>query len=165
MSYYLRPDMPPQGYVRKLKAGEKPGDLLTGYIGEVATEAGLIMKRARITPNTRITFEASEYAKDKGYFEDFNRSCYRALWEDGLDIGKLSVLQQLAEDVGLDGQEMKSVLDTNQYRDQTKRQYDEAISIGVTGIPSFIIGGDFFSGAQPYETFKYVAEMAKPSSH
>ena len=46
--------MPPQGEVRKLKAGENPGDPLTGYIGEVATETGLIMKRARITPNTRI---------------------------------------------------------------------------------------------------------------
>ena len=161
MSYYLRPDIPPEGHIRKLKAGEKAGDPLTGHISNVADAAGLIMRRARITPNTRMAFEASEYAKDMGCFEDFHRACYRALWEDGLDLGQLSVLQQLGEKVGLDSQEMQSVLDTGQYTAQTKKQYEDAISMGINGIPSFIIDGYFFSGAQPYETFKRVVEIMK----
>ena len=163
MSYYLRPDIPPEGHIRKLKAGEKAGGPLTGHIGDVADQAGLIMRRPRITPNTRMAFEASEYAKDMGRFQDFHRACYRALWEDGLDLGQLSVLQQLGENVGLDSQEMKSVLDTGQYTAQTKEQYEEAISVGINAIPSFIIGGYFFSGAQPYASFKRVVEMMKGS--
>ena len=71
MSYYLRPDIPPEGHIRKLKAGEKAGGPLTGHIGDVADQAGLIMRRPRITPNTRMAFEASEYAKDMGRFQDF----------------------------------------------------------------------------------------------
>ena len=160
-SYYLRPDIPPEGIVRPLKEGEKVGDSLTGHIGEVAAEAGLTMRRAPLTPNTRMAFEASEFAKDKGLFEQFHRACYRALWEDGVDLGQLSVLLNLGEQVGLDAQEMKNILDTGHYESQAKEQYNEALSIGVNGIPSFIIGGYFFSGAQPYETFKKVAEMAK----
>ena len=160
-SYYLRPDIPPEGIVRPLKEGEKVGDSLTGHIGEVAAEAGLTMRRAPLTPNTRMAFEASEFAKDKGLFEQFHRACYRALWEDGVDLGQLSVLLHLGEQVGLNAQEMKNILDTGDYESQAKEQYDEALSMGVNGIPSFIIGGYFFSGAQPYETFKKVVEMVK----
>ena len=56
---------------------------------------------------------------------------------------------------------MKDSLDTNHYTAQTREQYDEALSIGVSGIPSFIIGGYFFSGAQPYEIFKKVVDAVK----
>ena len=83
-SYYLRPDIPPEGNVRPLKEGEEVGALLTGHIGEVANDAGLTMRRAPITPNTRMAFEASELAKDKGVFEEFHRACYCAFWENGL---------------------------------------------------------------------------------
>ena len=113
-SYYLRPDIPPEGSVRKLREGERIGGPLTGHIGEVADEAGLTMRRAPLTPNTRMAFEASEFAKDKGLFEEFHRACYRAFWEEGVDLGQLSVLQHLGEQVGLDAEEMKS--------DQTEKQ-------------------------------------------
>lgn len=165
MSYYLNPGIPPEGRAPKLKKDEKVGDHLTGYIGEIADEIGLTMKRAPLTPNTRMAFEASEFAKDKDRFEEFHRACYRALWEDGLDLGQISVLQQLGEEVGLDSEELKTVLDTGQYTSRTKEQYDRAISLGVNGIPSFIIGGYFFSGAQPYEAFKRVVEIVKASNH
>ena len=55
----------------------------------------------------------------------------------------------------------KERLDTSRYTAQAQAQYDEALSIGVNGIPSFIIGKYFFSGAQPYELFKRVAGMAQ----
>jgi predicted DsbA family dithiol-disulfide isomerase len=57
-----------------------------------------------------------------GGFDEFNRECYRALWDHGLDRALLSVLQQLGENVVLDSQEIKSVLDTGQYALQTKKQ-------------------------------------------
>lgn len=157
-SFYLRPDIPPEGNVRPLREGEKIGGSLTGHIGDAADEAGLTMRRAPLTPNTRMAFEASEFAKDKGLFEQFHRVCYSAFWEDGVDLGQLSVLQQLGEQVGLNASEMKDILDTGRYTSQAQEQYDEALSIGVSGIPSFIIGRYFFSGAQPYELFKKVAE-------
>ena len=45
-SFYLRPDMPPEGVVREQKEGEQPGSPLTGHLGEVAEESGLVMRRA-----------------------------------------------------------------------------------------------------------------------
>ena len=160
-SFYLRPDMPPEGVERPPRDGEQPGSPLTGHLGEVAEESGLVMRRAPLTPNTRLSFEASEFAKDMGLFEPFHRACYRAFWEEGVNLGQLPVLQQIGEQVGLDPATMEERLTSGHYTAVAKTQYEEALAIGVTGIPSFIIGRYFFSGAQPYDLFKRVAEMAQ----
>ena len=155
--------MPPEGIVRPPREGAEPGSPLTGHIGESAVESGLTMRRAPLTPNTRLAFEASEFAKEKDLFEPFHKACYRALWEDGANLGQISVLQQLGEQVGLDAQEMKERLDTGHYAPQAQAQYDEALSMGVNGIPSFIIGRYFFSGAQPYDAIaKLIGEESGP---
>jgi predicted DsbA family dithiol-disulfide isomerase len=125
-SFYLRPDISPEGNVRPLKEGEQLGASLTGHIGEVADEARLTMRRASLTPNSRLSFEASEFAKDKGLFRPFHKACYRAFWENGANLGQLSVLQQLGEQVGLDAQEMKEYLAIGHYTAQAQDQYEEA---------------------------------------
>ena len=160
-SFYLRPDTPEEGIVRKPREGSEPGTLLTGRLGDAATEAGLTMRRAPITPNTRLAFEASEFAKDEGLFEQFHDVCYEAFWEEGVNLGDLSVLQMLGERVGLDAQKMKDSLDTAKYTAQAVTQYEEALGLGIRGIPSFIMGKYLFSGAQPYEVFKNVAEKVQ----
>lgn len=163
-TFYLRPDTPAEGIVRQPRDGAEPGSLLTGHLGESAAEAGLVMRRAPMTPNTRLSFEASEYAKDKDLFEPFHKACYRKFWEDGVNLGDISVLQDIGRQVGLDPQEMKERLDSGYYTPQAQAQYQEALEIGVRGIPSFIMGRYFFSGAQPYDVFKQVAEMVQKES-
>ena len=160
-SFYLRPDMPAEGIVRPAKEGEQVGSPLTGHLGEVAEEAGLVMRRAPLTPNTRLAFEASEFAKDAGLFEPFHRECYRAFWEDGANLGELSVLQEIGKQVGLDPAAMEERLATGHYTAAAQTQYEEALAIGVRGIPSFIMGRYFFSGAQPYDLFRRVADMVQ----
>ena len=71
------------------------------------------------------------------------------------------MLQMLGERVGLDAQKMKDSLDTAKYTAQAVTQYEEALGLGISGIPSFIMGKYLFSGAQPYEVFKNVAEKVQ----
>ena len=56
---------------------------------------------------------------------------------------------------------MEERLGAGHYTAAAQTQYEEALSIGVRGIPSFIIGRYFFSGAQPYDLFKRVADMVQ----
>ncbi|MQG20833.1 MAG: hypothetical protein FI725_02355 [SAR202 cluster bacterium] len=157
-TFYLRPDIPPEGRVRDFKDGEKAGDPVGGRMAEAAADAGVIMRRAPLTPNSRFSFEASEYAKDKGIFEPFHTLCYKSFWEDGANLGEISVLQDIGKAVGLDPDELKKEIDRGTYTARAQSQYEEATKLGVQGIPSFVIGRYFFSGAQPYELFKEVAE-------
>ena len=119
--------MPPEGIERPPRDGEQPGSPLTGHLGEVAEEAGLVMRRAPLTPNTRLAFEASEFAKDMGLFEPFHRACYRVFWEEGVNLGKLPVLQQIGEQVGLDPAAMEERLTAGHYTAAAQTQYEEAL--------------------------------------
>jgi predicted DsbA family dithiol-disulfide isomerase len=122
------------------------------------------MKRSPIVPNSRLSFEASEFAKDKGLFSEFHSACYKAFWENGVNLGDTHILRGLAEEVGLDPDELQVHLDQGTYNKQTRDQYDEALKLGIRAIPSFIIGPYLFSGAQPYEFFQEVAKRAQASN-
>ena len=125
-----------------------------------AQEAGLIMNRPAITPYTRLALEATEIAKRAGLGEEFHEAAYRAYWGDGVDLGKVENLKPIAEGVGLDWADMSTHLDLRTYQKDVESQYEEALKVGVTGIPAYVIGRFFFMGAQPYDLFRQVAERA-----
>lgn len=147
-----------------MKNGVEQGFPLGGAIGEAAAEASLTILQPSLTPNTRLAFEASEFAKDEGLFEDFHNACYKAMWEEGLNLGDISVLETLGKRVGLDTDMMRARLEKGYYTIRTKAQYEEAIDLGINGIPSFIMGRYLFSGAQPYDVFRQVAEKVLAES-
>lgn len=120
-----------------------------------------MMRRAGLTPYTRLALEASEYAKTTGLFEPFHKGLYHAFWAEGKDLGKIDVVREVGEAVGLDGSELTRHLESRSYKEIIEAQYAEALQIGVTGIPAFIIGRFFFMGAQPYELFQQVAQRAQ----
>jgi predicted DsbA family dithiol-disulfide isomerase len=100
--------------------------------------------------------EATEYAKNHGKFEPFHRLMYKAVWEDGKDIGDLAVIQEAAEESGLNWTELKDRLETRQYEKVVMEQYQQAMDMGIEGVPGFVIGNFMFTGAQPYDVFQDV---------
>jgi predicted DsbA family dithiol-disulfide isomerase len=108
------------------------------------------------TPYTMYALEATEYAKNHGKFEPFHRLMYKAVWEDGKDIGDLAVIQEAAEESGLNWTELKDRLETRQYEKVVMEQYQQAMDMGIEGVPGFVIGNFMFTGAQPYDVFQDV---------
>jgi len=108
------------------------------------------------TPYTMYALEATEYAKNHGKFEPFHRLMYKAVWEDGKDIGDLEVIREAAEESGLDWTELKDRLETRQYQKIVMEQYQQAMDMGIEGVPGFVIGNFMFTGAQPYDVFQDV---------
>jgi predicted DsbA family dithiol-disulfide isomerase len=118
------------------------------------------LNRSERTPYTRYALEATEAAKQLGKGEEFHHAAYLAYWRDGVDLGKTENLKPIAESVGLDWSEVSRHLEHRTYAQAVEEQYQEALGIGVTGIPAYVIGRFFFMGAQPYDLFKQVAERA-----
>ena len=52
--------------------------------------------------NSRMSLEASEYARDAGRFDSFHGRIFRAYFTETRDIGDLDVLLELAQEEGLD---------------------------------------------------------------
>ena len=154
-AFFLRPDTPPEGIPRKNGGGELQEPLATS-----AREAGLTMRRAPLTPSTRLALEATEFAKQHGAFDAFHRAAYSAFWAEGKNLGDTQVLLDLSEQVGLDSAALDQALKERQLETQVLEQFEEAQEMGIHGIPAFLVGRYLFTGAQPYPLFQRVAKVA-----
>ena len=156
----LRPDIPKEGIPRPPRPGES-GDKLSEPLRTYAEESGLVMRRSPITPYTMYALEATEYAQQQGQFNAFHHAAYEAYWTDGKDLGDLELIREITLKCGLDWPELSGRLESGYYRDTVVRQYQEAVNLGVRGIPAFFIGNQLFTGAQPYEIFQLAMTKAR----
>ena len=155
--FLLRPDAPPEGTPRSSGGGE-----LQEPLRSRAQEAGLEkMRRPPLSAYSHLALEASEFAKEQGRIEEFHLATYQAYWERGENIGDLSVLERLAGEAGLSWDELAPRLEERHYQPQVMAQYQEALQLGIQGIPAFLIGRYLFTGAQPYELFQQVMKRVQ----
>ena len=152
-AYLLRPDTPTEGKARALKPGENESELAEPLRSQ-ASEAGLTMRPPPITPNSMYVLQATEHAQQQGKFLEFHQAAYRAFWGEGKDLGDLAVIGEIAEGVGLDSVELVTRLEQQHYASTVIGQYEEALSYGIRGIPTFLVGNLLFTGAHPYSVFK-----------
>ncbi|MBI4251151.1 MAG: DsbA family protein, partial [Candidatus Tectomicrobia bacterium] len=71
---------------------------------------------------------------------------YKARWVDDLNLESPDVLARLGEDVGLDGAGIKKVLAEQRYLAILHNQRAQGKSLGIYGIPSFVVRGKIFWG-------------------
>ena len=149
----LHPEIPKEGEARKPRPGETE-DELAEPLRSAARDAGLIMRPPPVRCNTMYALEATEYAQQRGKFLEFHRAAYRALWEDGKDLGDLAVIEEIGRDVGLNSADLLASLEKKFYEPVVLGQYQEALRHGVNGIPTFVVGNLLFTGAHPYSIFR-----------
>jgi len=158
-AYFLHPEIPPEGQLRRQRAFEPEGEVPRWQA--FADEERLTMRRAALTPYTRLAQAATEYAKRHGKADEFHHAAYRALWEEGANLGDLNVLEGLAAGVGLDWADLRPRLEEREFDAELEAQHDEAMKFGIQGVPAFIIDDLFwFSGVQPIELFRRAAKRA-----
>ncbi len=86
---------------------------------------------------------------------------YRAHFTEGLNIADSDTLLELAEDMGLDADQIEDELESGEYADAVRGDIRDARSLGVQGVPFFVVGGKFgISGAQPAEVFAETIDRA-----
>lgn len=79
----------------------------------------------------------------------FDEAIYAALWQDGRDIGDVDVLIDLAEDVGLPGDDVRNAIGDDELREQLENRFVDAQQQGITGVPTFVADGYAARGAVP----------------
>ncbi len=73
----------------------------------------------------------------------------------------LATIQQIAADLGLDTEAFGTCLRDGRYDQTIQNALDEGIALGVRGTPAFFINGYPMSGAQPFDIFTFVVELAE----
>lgn len=81
----------------------------------------------------------------------FDEAVFDALWKEGRDIGDVAVLSDIAESIGIEGDEIRDAVTDDQLRDSLFEKFTEAQQDGVTGVPTFAYDGHAARGAVPPE--------------
>ena len=91
-------------------------------------------------PNAWMAAEASLCAREQGKFP----AMHAALFAETTDVEHL---QEIADEVGLDGPLFEECLNTGQYEAEVQADYDSGIAAGVRGTPTMFINGSKIVGA------------------
>jgi predicted DsbA family dithiol-disulfide isomerase len=165
--FFLNPDMPPEGVDRaEYMARKFGGRERAGRIYSSVTEAGAtedipfrfdLIKRS---PNTINSHRLIHFAGLMERQEDIVEAVYRAYFLEGRDIGDIGVLAELATEAGIPSAEATRYLQSGSDRDVVVAGDERARSLGVNGVPCFIIERKYaVSGAQLPEVFHQVFEL------
>ena len=100
-----------------------------------------------MTYNSRLAQELAKW----GNSEALNMALYQAYFVDGLNIGDVDVLLDVARQVGLDVEEARKVLTERTMQNAIDADWQHAGRMGVSSVPTFAVGSVGVVGAQPYQ--------------
>jgi predicted DsbA family dithiol-disulfide isomerase len=113
--------------------------------------------------NTVKAHELIHYAKSKGRQLDMKERLLKAYFVDGRHVGRIEDLADLAAEIGLDRDEVVTVLTANTLLADVKQDVAQAEAYGIQGVPFFVFDEKYgVSGAQDPATFANV--LAQVSS-
>lgn len=163
--FQIHPEYPAVGIPVEQRAAQFGKERYAAIWRNILTMAegiDLEMRQPRVLTNSLMALEATEYAKDEGKASEFSHAVYRAYFQDQQNIGAIEVVLDIARQVGLDPAVMQEHLQAGTYSERIKTAHQEALTLGVSGVPTFVLGPAQIVGAQSPDVFinmlKRVAE-------
>src|ERR1700755_3074606 len=127
---------------------------IAGRVVAAAGEEGLsyhpeLVKRQ---PNTIDCHRLIHWAEAQGKAAAMKQRLMELYFRDGGDLTHVNVLVQAAADVGLDADDVRRRLATDEDVDLVSAQAKDASDKGISGVPTFVFAQKYaVSGAQPAE--------------
>lgn len=154
--FFLNPWVPREGITRDEYLTQKFGSVeayknIAGRVGDAARAEGLeynsqLVKRQ---PNTIDCHRLIHWAEAIGKAPQMKQRLMELYFRDGGDLTDTEVLVQAARDVGLDGDDVRKRLATDEDVERISNWAREASEKGISGVPTFVFAQKYaVSGAQ-----------------
>lgn len=165
--FQLDPSVPTTGKPYKVHLVSKFGDLsrLEGAwarLRDLGKLDGIEFNFDRIEtmPNTLDAHRLIAAADLKDVAEPVLEALFKAHFTDGRDLANRAELLSIVGAAGLDADTATAALGDPELSKSIRSSLQHAASIGVTGVPTFIVGRQAVSGAQPVEVLVTFLERA-----
>ncbi|RTL50868.1 MAG: DsbA family oxidoreductase [Bradyrhizobiaceae bacterium] len=157
--FFLNPWVPREGISREEYLTTKFGSVeayerIAGRVAQAAAEEGLEYNNARVKrqPNTIDSHRLIHWASKIGKAAQMKQKLMELYFRDGGDLTDPNVLVQAAADVGLDAEDVRRRLATDEDVDLITEEAVGASEKGISGVPTFVLANKYaLSGAQPPE--------------
>jgi predicted DsbA family dithiol-disulfide isomerase len=160
LPFDLHPEYPPEGIPRAALNARYGDDHVTRLRESFAAVGLAYNPPPEVVPNTMRALRLNELARDRELGRELHDRLMLAYWEEATDIGDPEELHRLATGVGLDGDDVARILETDAYRDVVLMSTRQAQSIGISGIPAFLLDRrQLILGAHPRPVFERALEL------
>jgi predicted DsbA family dithiol-disulfide isomerase len=155
--FFLNPWVPREGISRDDYLTKKFGSVeayknIAGRVVEAAREEGLVYRPDLVKrqPNTTDCHRLIRWAEAKGKAAEMKQRLMELYFRDGGDLTDIDVLVQAAADCGLDADDVRRRLATDEDVALVSGDAQEASDKGISGVPTFVFAQKYaVSGAQP----------------
>ena len=161
-SFQLNPDMKTEAgkNINQYLAEAKGWTLdhaksMNEHVSNMAKEVGLTYHFDKaIVANSFDAHRFSYLAKKHGLQNEAEEKLFAAYFTEGKNTADHNTLIQLGADIGLNPDEVKKMLDSNEFADEVRQDIYEAQQVGVRGVPFFVFDEKYaISGAQDSAVF------------
>jgi predicted DsbA family dithiol-disulfide isomerase len=154
--FFLNPWVPREGISREDYLTAKFGSVeaykgIAGRVVAAAGEEGLIYRPDLVQrqPNTIDCHRLIHWAERSGKAPEMKQRLMELYFRDGGDLTDVNVLVQAAADVGLDADDTRRRLATDEDVALISAQAQEAADKGISGVPTYVFAQKYaVSGAQ-----------------
>jgi predicted DsbA family dithiol-disulfide isomerase len=165
--YQLDPTAPPgtavpvaEAYARKFGGPERAAAMID-HVTNIAAEVGLAFRLDRaLRANTRDAHRLLWYANERGEpgtQADVKERLLAAYFVEGRNVGDPDVLADIAADAGLDGDDIRRILDGDDGVAELEASLSFAREAGITAVPTYVIDNRWsIPGAQDPAVFVQV---------
>jgi predicted DsbA family dithiol-disulfide isomerase len=164
--FLLNPHLPPEGmdrasYVRRKFGGDAKRVYQRIVDSGRADGVEFAFERMPRTPNTTLAQRLILFAEEQGRADAVIRALFRALFQEGRDVGRPEVLAAIAADAGLDRDQVGTFLAGDRLEREVIAGHQQATRAGINGVPVFIVGREHaITGAQPPEILADLLDVA-----
>jgi len=107
----------------------------------------------QLHPFAQKAAEASECAFEQDKYWEMHDKLFDN--QDALDV---SSLKRYAREIGLDGAQFDSCLDSSKYQSEVEKDANDGVKAGVQGTPTFFINGKQYTGGRSLEEFRKIID-------
>ena len=161
VQFPLHPETPQEGLsLEELFAGRGLDiPAIQKHLRELMFLEGLPYGNRTHTYNSRLAQELSKWGERFSESTLLNQKIFEAYFIDGQNLANQNLLVNLAGEAGLSTQEAAEVIENRSYREAVDLDWVRSRQIGISGVPTFVMGQFGISGAQPYEMLeRFVVE-------
>lgn len=140
---------------------------MTANLARMGKAEDIVFIERTFTTNSHKALLLAEAARESesGAFDALNEALFKAYFSEGRNIGDEQVLRRIAEAAGVHGETVERAWSDPRFEERLKRQHEVAARVGVTGIPTFVLGNQWIvEGAVPTEMLLEVARKIAAAS-
>lgn len=126
------------------------GDYVRRDVPRLAKYLRIPFRRPPSGPSTSLpAMRAFTWVKrrDPELASRFGRAIYRRQWSEGVDVSTSEAVAAVAEPLGIDASDLLRAVQDDEVKQRLQTEVSRAIDAGVFGVPTFVVGGEMFWGA------------------